>query len=81
MLNGVANFKCAMRRTARSVSYECSDCGPDCCYVKTKDAINSGLKNIDKAYVDDEGKSIFLAWTDGTTKPADSTNATPPQDL
>ena len=67
----------AVEKDGKVVSYKCSDCGQTAAIYKTKDAAKaSGLKNIE-AYVDDEGNSIFLAWTDGTTKPADSTNKSP----
>jgi len=67
----------AVEKDGKVVSYKCSECGQTAAIYKTKDAAKaSGLKNIE-AYVDDEGNSIFLAWTDGTTKPADSTNKSP----
>ena len=67
----------AVEKDGKVVSYKCSDCGQTAAIYKTKDAAKaSGLKNIE-AYVDDEGNSIFLAWTDGATKPADSTNSSP----
>ena len=67
----------AVEKDGKVVSYKCSECGQTAAIYKTKDAAKaSGLKNIE-AYVDDEGNSIFLAWTDGTTKPADSTNSSP----
>ena len=57
----------AVEKDGKVVSYKCSDCGQTAAIYKTKDAAKaSGLKNIE-AYVDDEGNSIFLAWTDGKT--------------
>ena len=57
----------AVEKDGKVVSYKCSECGQTAAIYKTKDAAKaSGLKNIE-AYVDDEGNSIFLAWTDGKT--------------
>ena len=69
----------AVEKDGKVVSYKCSDCGQTAAIYKTKDAAKaSGLKNIE-AYVDDEGNSIFLAWTDGSTTKTDDNKGTSPK--
>ena len=64
---------------AKVVSYKCSDCGTVASIYKTYAAAKaSGLKNVE-AFVNDDGETIYLAYTDGktdTTKPTD-TNKSP----
>ena len=69
----------AVEKDGKVVSYKCSECGQTAAIYKTKDAAKaSGLKNIE-AYVDDEGNSIFLAWTDGSTTKTDDNKGTSPK--
>ena len=70
----------AVEKDGKVVSYKCSDCGTVASIYKTYAAAKaSGLKNVE-AFVNDDGETIYLAYTDGktdTTKPADGTNKSP----
>ena len=69
----------AVEKDGKVVSYKCSDCGTVASIYKTYAAAKaSGLKNVE-AFVNDDGETIYLAYTDGktdTTKPTD-TNMSP----
>jgi len=69
----------AVEKDGKVVSYKCSDCGTVASIYKTYAAAKaSGLKNVE-AFVNDDGETIYLAYTDGktdTTKPTD-TNKSP----
>ena len=69
----------AVEKDGKVVSYKCSDCGTVASIYKTYAAAKaSGLKNVE-AFVNDDGETIYLAYTDGktdTTKPTD-TNESP----
>ena len=69
----------AVEKDGKVVSYKCSDCGTVASIYKTYAAAKaSGLKNVE-AFVNDDGETIYLAYTDGktdTTKPTD-TNTSP----
>ena len=69
----------AVEKDGKVVSYKCSDCGTVASIYKTYAAAKaSGLKNVE-AFVNDDGETIYLAYTDGktdTTKPTD-TNSSP----
>ena len=69
----------AVVKDGKVVSYKCSDCGTVASIYKTYAAAKaSGLKNVE-AFVNDDGETIYLAYTDGktdTTKPTD-TNKSP----
>ena len=68
----------AVEKDGKVVSYKCSDCGTVASIYKTYAAAKaSGLKNVE-AFVNDDGETIYLAYTDGkpdTTKPADGTSS------
>ena len=68
----------AVEKDGKVVSYKCSDCGPVASIYKTYAAAKaSGLKNVE-AFVNDDGETIYLAYTDGktdNTKPADGTSS------
>ena len=68
----------AVVKDGKVVSYKCSDCGTVASIYKTYAAAKaSGLKNVE-AFVNDDGETIYLAYTDGktdTTKPADGTSS------
>ena len=70
----------AVEKDGKVVSYKCSDCGTVASIYKTYAAAKaSGLKNVE-AFVNDDGETIYLAYTDGktdNTKPADSANKSP----
>ena len=70
----------AVEKDGKVVSYKCSDCGTVASIYKTYAAAKaSGLKNVE-AFVNDDGETIYLAYTDGktdTAKPADGTNKSP----
>ena len=65
----------AVEKDGKVVSYKCSDCGTVASIYKTYAAAKaSGLKNVE-AFVNDDGETIYLAYTDGktdTTKPTDT---------
>ena len=67
-----------IKKDGKVVSYKCSDCGTVASIYKTYAAAKaSGLKNVE-AFVNDDGETIYLAYTDGktdTTKPADGTSS------
>ena len=69
----------AVEKDGKVVSYKCSDCGTVASIYKTYAAAKaSGLKNVE-AFVNDDGETIYLAYTDGktdNTKPTD-TNKSP----
>ena len=68
----------AVEKDGKVVSYKCSDCGTVASIYKTYAAAKaSGLKNVE-AFVNDDGETIYLAYTDGKTdnKPTD-TNKSP----
>ena len=68
----------AVEKDGKVVSYKCSDCGTVASIYKTYAAAKaSGLKNVE-AFVNDDGETIYLAYTDGktdNTKPADGTSS------
>ena len=67
----------AVEKDGKVVSYKCSDCGTVASIYKTYAAAKaSGLKNVE-AFVNDDGETIYLAYTDGKTdtKPADGTSS------
>ena len=70
----------AVEKDGKVVSYKCSDCGTVASIYKTYAAAKaSGLKNVE-AFVNDDGETIYLAYTDGktdNTKPADGANNSP----
>ena len=70
----------AVEKDGKVVSYKCSDCGTVASIYKTYAAAKaSGLKNVE-AFVNDDGETIYLAYTDGktdNTKPADGANKSP----
>ena len=65
----------AVEKDGKVVSYKCSDCGTVASIYKTYAAAKaSGLKNVE-AFVNDDGETIYLAYTDGktdNTKPTDT---------
>ena len=70
----------AVEKDGKVVSYKCSDCGTVASIYKTYAAAKaSGLKNVE-AFVNDDGETIYLAYTDGktdTTKPTDTNKPSP----
>ena len=70
----------AVVKDGKVVSYKCSDCGTVASIYKTYAAAKaSGLKNVE-AFVNDDGETIYLAYTDGktdTTKPTDTNKPSP----
>ena len=68
----------AVEKDGKVVSYKCSDCGTVASIYKTYAAAKaSGLKNVE-AFVNDDGETIYLAYTDGktdNTKPTDTNNS------
>lgn len=57
----------AVEKDGKVVSYKCSDCGTVASIYKTYAAAKaSGLKNVE-AFVNDDGETIYLAYTDGKT--------------
>ena len=66
----------AVEKDGKVVSYKCSDCGTVASIYKTYAAAKaSGLKNVE-AFVNDDGETIYLAYTDGktdTNKPSPKT--------
>ena len=67
----------AVEKDGKVVSYKCSDCGTVASIYKTYAAAKaSGLKNVE-AFVNDDGETIYLAYTDGKTTPSTDTNKSP----
>ena len=70
----------AVVKDGKGVSYKCSDCGTVASIYKTYAAAKaSGLKNVE-AFVNDDGETIYLAYTDGktdNTKPTDTNKPSP----
>ena len=70
----------AVEKDGKVVSYKCSDCGTVASIYKTYAAAKaSGLKNVE-AFVNDDGETIYLAYTDGktdNTKPTDTNKPSP----
>ena len=61
-----------------AITFKCKNCGTVASIYKTYAAAKaSGLKNVE-AFVNDDGETIYLAYTDGktdNTKPADGTSS------
>ena len=70
----------AVEKDGKVVSYKCSDCGTVASIYKTYAAAKaSGLKNVE-AFVNDDGETIYLAYTDGkTTGTTTNTNKPSPK--
>ena len=64
----------AVEKDGKVVSYKCSDCGTVASIYKTYAAAKaSGLKSVE-AFVNDDGETIYLAYTDGKTAENTNTN-------
>ena len=58
-------------------TYKCKDCGTVATVYKTKDAAAASGAAVWTKPTTGDAAGKWIAWTDGTTKPADSTNKSP----